>query len=107
MRQRLQDRQTDKQGGSEEESPWLDQHTSMCAADMCSASQLMMRANDHHNLKDTRKQHLKIYQRRMRRKGIFSAEDDEAPVLILQPPGSPLPDTFHLDHRIFDKIDAV
>jgi hypothetical protein len=43
----------------------------------------------------------------MRRKGIFSAEDDEAPVLILQPPGSPLPDTFHLDHIIFDNIDAV
>jgi hypothetical protein len=80
----------------------------MRPADMCSAPQLMMRANDHHNLKDTRKQHLKVYQQRMRRqKGIFSAEDDEATVLILQPPGSPLPDTFHLDHIIFDKIDAV
>ena len=105
MRQRLQDRQTDRKGVSEKESPWLDQHKSMRAADMCSVPQLMIRANDHHNLKDTRKQHLKVYQRRMRR-GALTAEE-LATVLIFQPPGSPLPDTFHLDHIIFDNIDAV
>lgn len=56
--------------------------TKACVWLTCAPAQLMMQANDHHNLKDKRKQHLKIYQRRMR-KGTFSAEGDEATVLIV------------------------
>jgi hypothetical protein len=61
----------------------------MDVTDICSAAQLLMQANAHHGLKEDRKQHLKIYQRKMR-KGVFSAGDDEAEVHY-SCPGRPLP----------------
>ena len=65
------------------------QRQGMGVTDVSFAPQLLMQANEHHGVKEKRKQHLKIYQRKMR-KGVFSAGDDEAEVYYFCL-GRPLP----------------